>query len=732
MSDRRPGVRAAPPGPPPLPTWPLLAMFGLVPLWWALGAFYLGWTVFGVVLLALLVTRGRVALPAGTATWLVFLALVLLSVTRLDRVTAYLTFGLRFGFLLTALIVCVYVYTLVREGVPWDKVLRPLGCYWLAVVALGWLGVLMPTFALTTPVEMLLPGNISGERFIQALTHVRANEFNPVSRNPIYRTAAPYPYTNNWGTAYALLVPCVLAYLTSVRTGRFRVALIVSLPLSLVPAFMTLNRGMFLGLGLGLCYLGLRALVRGNARLIASIVGLVLLVWVVSLVVPVQELIDARVSTTDTNVDRMDLYVRTWQAVERSPLLGYGAPNSVDTTLAEEPLGTQGMVWQVLYSHGIPALLAFLLWMVLVAKRLAAAVSPAGQWLSTIPVIALVVIPVYAYIDPNMSIIFFAAGAGLAAVSGPVNRPGSAPAAGATPPVAAPTAPPVRATGAAAVPARATAAVPPPAPAEPLVARAAVPAPRVDPERTGAPVTASASVPRPAGPVDAETTRPSGPGPVPQRTGAPVTASASVPRPAGPVDAETTRPSGPGPVPERTGAPVTASASVPRPAGPVEPGRTGPVEPARAPAPGAPGAPAPTPAPSGATPSGVPSSRPTPPAAQPVAGRAVVAPTAVRPEAAVGHAPQPAAARGVDAPTVIQPVRRDPAAGRADPGAGARPLVREQSPPAQQPAARVPRQIGPPEPARPEPARQEVATLPMRVPAGRPEEPVAGGEGERA
>ncbi|MGB2570662.1 O-antigen ligase family protein [Micromonospora citrea] len=397
-------------------------MFGLVPIWWALGAFYLGWSVFGVVLLALLVTRGRVPLPAGAACWLVFLVVVLLSATRLDRVTAYFTFGLRYGFLATALVVCVYVYTLIREGASWERVLRPLGWYWLGIVALGWLAVLAPTFALTTPVELALPGGIAGERYIQALTHVRANEFNPVSRTPIYRTAAPYPYTNNWGTAYALLVPCVLAYLTSVRTGRFRVALWVSLPLSVVPAFMTLNRGMFLGLGAGLLYLGLRALVRGNARLIVSIAGLVVLVWIVSLVVPVQEMIDARVSTTDTNVDRMDLYLRTWQAVERSPLLGYGAPKSVDTTLAEEPLGTQGLIWQILYSHGIPALVLFLSWLVLVARRLAAAVSPAGHWLSTVPVIALVVIPVYAYIDPNLSVIFFAVGAGLAAVSGPVNR----------------------------------------------------------------------------------------------------------------------------------------------------------------------------------------------------------------------------------------------------------------------------------------------------------------------
>ncbi|WP_432905887.1 hypothetical protein ACQP1S_11030 [Micromonospora matsumotoense] len=582
MSDRRRRVGTTPSGLPPLPTWPLLAMFGLMPLWWALGGFYLGWSAFGLVLLGLMVTRGRVALPAGTACWLVLLALVLLSFTRLDRATAYLTSGLRLGFMVTALIVCVYVYNLVRDGVPWAQVLRPLGWYWLGVVALGWLAVLAPRFQLTTPVELVLPGSMSGERFIQALTHVRANEFNPVSRAPIYRTAAPYPYTNNWGTAYALLVPCVLAYLTSVRTGKFRVALLVSLPLSMVPAFMTLNRGMFLGLGAGLTYLGLRALVRGNAKLIASIGGLVLLVWVVSLVVPVQELIDNRVSSTDTNVDRMDLYVRTLQAVERSPLLGYGAPNSVDTTLAEEPLGTQGMIWQVLYSHGIPALVAFLAWLVLIARRLAGAVSPAGQWLSTIPVIALVVIPVYAYIDPNMSVIFFAVGAGLAAVSGPVNRPVTLAPGVVTEPRAprAPRAtpvgvdPPAAATGAATVPTRASATVP-------TRASATVPT------RASATVPTRASATVPTLPTSATGTVPT----------LPTSATGTVPAPRSRATAS---------VPT---APTGASATAAPPAPPVSPGAI----PPSAPIPSRPSAPVPTPAPAPTpTPTSAPASTPAP------------------------------------------------------------------------------------------------------------------------
>lgn len=640
MSDRRRRAGTSPSGLPPLPTWPLLAMFGLMPLWWALGAFYLGWAAFGLVLLGLMVTRGRVALPAGTACWLVLLALVLLSFTRLDRATAYLTSGLRLGFMVTALIVCVYVYNLVRDGVPWAQVLRPLGWYWLGVVALGWLAVLAPRFQLTTPVELLLPGSMSGERFIQALTHVRANEFNPVSRAPIYRTAAPYPYTNNWGTAYALLVPCVLAYLTSVRTGKFRVALLVSLPLSMVPAFMTLNRGMFLGLGAGLTYLGLRALVRGNAKLIASIGGLVLLVWVVSLVVPVQELIDNRVSSTDTNVDRMDLYVRTLQAVERSPLLGYGAPNSVDTTLAEEPLGTQGMIWQVLYSHGIPALVAFLAWLVLIAKRLAGAVSPAGQWLSTIPVIALVVIPVYAYIDPNMSVIFFAVGAGLAAVSGPVNRPVTL-APGVVTESRAPRATPVgvgtpaAATGTASVPTRASATVP----TLPTSATGTVPTPAPRSRATASVPTAPTGAPATASPPAS----PASPGAIPPSAPIPTPSSASAP-------ASTPAPTWP-PVPAQAPAPAPVSAPVSGPA------PTWPPVPAPAPAPAATPAPGPAPHPAPASTRAAAG----PPAAAPA--RPPVAPPAPAPASVGGSRP----GGRVDAPTVVQPARPGGAAPPARP-----------------------------------------------------------------
>ena len=86
-------------------------MFGLMPLWWALGVWYFVWPFFGAAMFVLLATRGRVRLPAGTALWLVFLAVVALSATRLDRVTQLFVFTLRYGHLLTALIVAAIACT---------------------------------------------------------------------------------------------------------------------------------------------------------------------------------------------------------------------------------------------------------------------------------------------------------------------------------------------------------------------------------------------------------------------------------------------------------------------------------------------------------------------------------------------------------------------------------------------------------------------------------------------
>ncbi|MDT0532728.1 O-antigen ligase domain-containing protein [Micromonospora sp. DSM 115977] len=397
-----------PPPPPRLPLWPLALMFGLVPVWWLAGAFYLGWPLLGALLFALLFIRGRVPLPPAAGIWLLFLAIVVVSATQLQTPASVLTFALRLAFYLTALVVGVYVYAVARERPDQVTVLLPLCAFWFGLVALGWLGVLAPRFALTTPVEVLLPGGVANTPFIQDMVHLTTAEYSARSLNPIYRPAAPFAYTNNYGSAYAMTLPCVVAFTMLRRRGALRWALLASLPLSLAPAFLTLNRAMFLSLGAGLAVLGVRAALRGNVRVAASIVGVVVTGGLVTLFIPVTQLIGNRVESSDTNTDRLSLYVEVIRRVRESPWLGYGAPVNVDTVSAEAPIGTQGQLWMVLFSHGVPALLCFLAWFVVAALICARATSAAGQWLAVVPVVCLVQIPFYGMANQNLAVAFFA------------------------------------------------------------------------------------------------------------------------------------------------------------------------------------------------------------------------------------------------------------------------------------------------------------------------------------
>ena len=105
-----------------------------------------------------------------------------------------------------------------------------------------------------------------------------------------------------------MTLPCVVAFTMLRRRGLLRWVLLASLPLSLAPAFLTLNRAMFLSLGAGLAVLGVRASLRGNVRVAASIVGVVVIGALATLVIPITDLINRRVESSDTNTDRFSLY----------------------------------------------------------------------------------------------------------------------------------------------------------------------------------------------------------------------------------------------------------------------------------------------------------------------------------------------------------------------------------------------------------------------------------------
>jgi hypothetical protein len=117
--------------------WPLIALFVLYPLWWALGLPSFIFAILAVPMAFQLYRRGNVRVPPGFGLWLVLLAWVVLSGLMLD-ITApntltpsgfgrYVGWGIRVMNYTALTVVMLYVLNLSERELPRLKMLRLFG-----------------------------------------------------------------------------------------------------------------------------------------------------------------------------------------------------------------------------------------------------------------------------------------------------------------------------------------------------------------------------------------------------------------------------------------------------------------------------------------------------------------------------------------------------------------------------------------------------------------------------
>jgi O-antigen ligase len=139
----------------------------------------------------------------------------------------------------------------------------------------------------------------------------------------------------------------------------------VLLVASLVPIVVSANRGLWVGLGVGLVYAAVRVALRGNARALVAIVGFLALVAALVSFTPLERYVSDRLAHQHSNERRSSLSGQAVRGALERPLLGYGGPReSPDLPNAPE-IGTHGQVYLVLYSQGVPGLLLFGGWWLL-------------------------------------------------------------------------------------------------------------------------------------------------------------------------------------------------------------------------------------------------------------------------------------------------------------------------------------------------------------------------------
>ncbi len=387
----------------PVRRWPLWGWFGLASVWWLLGVFNVVWSLVALPVLVALSRRRRLTVPKGFGIWLLFLVCVAASavqVTTVDRAAAYLY---RSSLYVSVTALFLYLYCTPRERLSDDTVLRFLVGFWTVVAVGGVMGVLFPTLRFPSLVSMVLPQSLSNVPYISALLNLEFAQESRILGRPVGRPVAPFPFTNAWGANFALLTPFLIAGLTVVRSRLRRAALIALLLSSVVSVVLSLNRGLWLSLSIGILYAAVRLASSGRVRLLFSTGFVVALIALAVSVSPLGGVVVQRGERGHSDAGRTSLYRQAIELGRQSPLIGWGAPMA-RASGSGASVGTHGQLWLVIVSNGIPAAVLFVSWYILLLWKTRHERDPVGIWLRASMLIALVQLPIYEQLPSHLHI----------------------------------------------------------------------------------------------------------------------------------------------------------------------------------------------------------------------------------------------------------------------------------------------------------------------------------------
>ncbi len=346
-----------------LPGWPLALPFVGYGAGWVLGLGDLVWPLCALIMLGLLIRTRDVRVPTGFGMWLLFLGWMLASGVHVDSAGRMLGFGYRAALYAGATVIAVYAFNAARS-VTLRHVCGVMVVFLAVMTVFGLAALAFPLLRIDTPLSYVVPGGLRSNQMVQEMVVRRLTQYNPDSwEQTVPRPSAPFLYTNTWGNVYSLVLPLALLYVTMVRRTRRAAAAAAVCALSVVPALLTLNRGMFVGLGVVALFVAVHGIRWGRAGRAVGLLAVVGVAAVVTLLSPVGTRLRERVSTGSSTEDRLELYRSTVSVALESPLLGHGAPRPAEFSWLPA-LGTQGQLWTVLFSHGLVAVMLFLAWFV--------------------------------------------------------------------------------------------------------------------------------------------------------------------------------------------------------------------------------------------------------------------------------------------------------------------------------------------------------------------------------
>ncbi|QCX26653.1 O-antigen ligase family protein [Nocardioides jishulii] len=373
----------------PLPAWPFVALFAPFLVWWALGISDSVWILAALVMAYHLFSHGGVRAPRGFGIWLLLMAWITVSTLRVTAADDLIGAVYRLALYYSLTVLFLYVYN-ARTTLTVQRVTGVLTLWFVTLVIGGYLGILFPAVEFATPMSRVVPGGLLDNPMIRDMVVKGFSEFDDGYFQLEPRPNVPFLYTNNWGNVYSLLLPVVAVHMFSLRgSPRFwPVALLF--PISAVPALLTLNRGMFIGIGVTLVYVAVRLALQRRFMAILGVMGLGLLALVLYNVLPIAERLDNRLPPEgNSTTTRLSLYEQALGLVPGSPIFGYGGPQPPANPF-EAPVGTQGYIWMLLVSFGPMAVLLFISFFAVAILKVAGRPDRLGIAFSAVLVVGLV------------------------------------------------------------------------------------------------------------------------------------------------------------------------------------------------------------------------------------------------------------------------------------------------------------------------------------------------------
>ncbi len=298
-----------------------------------------------------------------------------------------------------------------------DKaIVMSVAALWAIVVLGGFLGVIVPRFEAPSPMELALPGGLTSNGWVRNMVHLEFAQESEFLGYTAPRPKFPFEYTNDWGAAIALLTPFAILGWKYLRTRSARNVARILLALAVIPVVLSMNRGLWVSLSVGLLYAALRMAQHGRGKPLGYLLFGVAVVGMLVLFSPLRGVIEARIEHGHSDEGRTTLYQEAARGVAQSPLFGYGSPGDSVENPNLPSVGTHGQFWLVLYSNGIPAIVFYVGWYLIALWRMRRGRSDLVLWCQVVVLIATVQLAFYGQLPAQLMITMVAMALGLRAV----------------------------------------------------------------------------------------------------------------------------------------------------------------------------------------------------------------------------------------------------------------------------------------------------------------------------